>query len=308
MIRKLFYTSAILLSLCACSQEAPVPEPKPDDKSAPQADFQAKVIYGRDNRMDLYQLGNSPWRRVAGATVALMKNSKLAYRSGGEMEVKTTNFGLDYNLCSDEPFRDQGTAAFCSGFFVGGDVVMTAGHCIRSESDCGNTSIVFGFALNAAGQYPDRVPSAQVYRCRKIIKSLVSSTDGVDYAVIHLDRAVEGVTPVKLRTSGTAQVGQELVVIGHPAGLPTKVAAEGTVRAIQGGFLVAGLDTYGGNSGSAVFNGETGDVEGILVRGETDFRWRGQCRASNVCEQDDCRGEDVTRIEFPRAAYLESQR
>lgn len=306
MIRKLLLTSSLVISLCACSEETP--EPKPNDKSAPQAEIKPKVIYGRDNRMDLYQLGNSPWRRVANATVALMRNSKLAYRSGGEMEIKTTNYGNDYNLCSDEPFRNQGTAAFCSGFFVGGDVVMTAGHCIRSETDCSNTSIVFGFAVNAAGETPERVPNNQVYRCRKIIKTQVTSTDGVDFAVIHLDRAVQGVTPVKLRESGTVRVGAELVVIGHPAGLPTKFADEGTVRKIEGGFLVAGLDTYGGNSGSAVFNGDTGEVEGILVRGETDFRWRGECRASNVCEQNDCRGEDVTRIEFPRAAFLESQR
>ncbi|WP_420540401.1 S46 family peptidase (plasmid) [Paenibacillus polymyxa] len=33
-------------------------------------------------------------------------------------------------------------------------------------------------------------------------------------------------------------------------------------------FFVANLDTYGGNSGSPVFNSDTHEVEGILVRGE----------------------------------------
>ena len=59
---------------------------------------------------------------------------------------------------------------------------------------------------------------------------------------------------------------------------------------------MANLDTYGGNSGSAVFNAKTGLVEGILVRGEQDYVQKGDCRVSNVCPADGCRGEDVTKI------------
>ena len=54
--------------------------------------------------------------------------------------------------------------------------------------------------------------------------------------------------------------------------------------------------TLGGNSGSAVFNSATGLVEGILVRGEQDYVLKGDCRVSNVCPVDGCRGEDVTKI------------
>jgi hypothetical protein len=49
-----------------------------------------------------------------------------------------------------------------------------------------------------------------------------------------------------------------------------------------------------------VFNTTTGLIEGILVRGETDYTYRtggGQfCRISNRCANDGCRGEDVTKI------------
>ena len=62
------------------------------------------------------------------------------------------------------------------------------------------------------------------------------------------------------------------------------------------GYFVANLDTYGGNSGSAVFNATSGKVEGILVRGENDYVWRGSCRVSNKCPADGCRGEDVTKV------------
>jgi hypothetical protein len=58
---------------------------------------------------------------------------------------------------------------------------------------------------------------------------------------------------------------------------------------------VANLDTYGGNSGSPVFNATNHQVEGILVRGENDFVTNGSCYVSLVCPTTGCRGEDVTR-------------
>ncbi len=180
--------------------------------------------------------------------------------------------------------------------------MVTAGHCIKNSMDCNETFFVFGFNIaQAGGQAPDTVPSSQVYRCFSVVKSTVSRTDGVDFALVRLDRPVRGVEPLTLRTSpGTAPVGAELAVIGHPTGLPTKLAANAFVREVQPGYLVANLDTFGGNSGSAVFNAKTGEVEGILVRGETDFSYQGDCRVSNVCPDGGCRGEDVTRIDHVR--------
>ena len=62
-----------------------------------------------------------------------------------------------------------------------------------------------------------------------------------------------------------------------------------------GSFFVANLDTYGGNSGSPVFEEDSDIVEGILVRGDTDFVSNGTCIVSNVCPTTGCGGEDVTR-------------
>src|SRR5690606_7248906 len=129
-----------------------------------------------------------------------------------------------------------------------------------------------------------------------IVASAVFSR-GADYAVIELDRDVVGHTPLKIRRTGSVSVGDELVVIGHPAGLPVKVAGGANVRQLQQDYFVANLDTFGGNSGSAVFNLSTGEVEGILVRGEVDFVTRNGCRISNTCADAGCRGEDVTSID-----------
>jgi hypothetical protein len=50
-----------------------------------------------------------------------------------------------------------------------------------------------------------------------------------------------------------------------------------------------------------VFNSDTHEVEGILVRGETDFISNGSCTESLKCPNTGCRGEDCTRTtEFAR--------
>jgi hypothetical protein len=91
--------------------------------------------------------------------------------------------------------------------------------------------------------------------------------------------------------------GQAVHVIGHPVGLPAKYAPNATVRDnAPAAFFVANLDTYGGNSGSPVFNSDTHEVEGILVRGERDFQTTPQgCTISFLCPNTGCRGEDCTR-------------
>ena len=107
------------------------------------------------------------------------------------------------------------------------------------------------------------------------------------------------------------KVGDQLTVIGHPWGLPSKIAEGGKVLfSDQPQYFTTNLDTFQGNSGSAVFNSSSGVVEGILVRGRSDALMtfgeaEGVCRTVNVCNEDgstcavkdeDSKGEDVSRI------------
>lgn len=252
------------------------------------------VIYGQDGRQDVYQASEAS-KLLADSTVALIKNSELT-QQGATTLIAGESFASSYQLCSSEKFREQNTSAFCSGSLVGPDTIITAGHCITSQSDCVNTSFVFGFAVKSAGVLPTQVNSSEVYRCREIV-SRVLENSGSDYAVIKLDRAVTNHAALKVRRSGEAAVGDPLLVIGHPVGLPTKITTGGKVRSTASDkYYVTNLDTYGGNSGSAVFNAQTLEIEGILVRGEQDFVYQGGCNVSKVCSEDSCRGEDVTRI------------
>ena len=261
-------------------------------------ELSARVIYGSDGRLDLYQVSDERLLRLAKSTAALIKNSDLT-PSGSDFIIAGVNYGTSRNLCSSEKFREQETGAFCSGFLVRPDIMITAGHCITNAIDCSGTSFVFDYGLFQAGVLPKKATSTNIYRCAEVLKTQNPSA-AADYAVIRLNKAVVGREPLAMRqvaSDGQIQVGEVLVVIGHPVGLPTKVTTGGKVRSVANReFLVASVDTYGGNSGSAVFNARTGLIEGILVRGEADFTSQGSCTISKVCTEDGCRGEDITRI------------
>lgn len=200
-------------------------------------------------------------------------------------------------VCPTERFAQQYVLPFCTGFLVQPDVVVTAGHCIASQLDCEKTSFVFDFGIYEGGsQAPTQISKSKVYSCKKLLGRALGGNTDPDWAVVQLDRLVcdRDALPLSQRKASS---GNPLVLIGHPSGLPTKVADGANVRDLYTHFFDANLDSYGGNSGSPVFNANTGEIFGILVRGEKDFVDQGSCKVSNRCSNTGCFGEDVTYIE-----------
>ncbi|MBS1961436.1 MAG: trypsin-like peptidase domain-containing protein [Bdellovibrionales bacterium] len=255
-----------------------------------------KVIYGSDDRLDLYQVQNSRDVGLADSTVALIEAQNLTLNAG-KYAIAAGQFGREFGLCTDEPFFDQPSGAFCSGSLVAPDLIITAGHCIKNAGDCASTKFVFGYAVKKEGAFPTEAAAANVVGCKEIV-ARKQEGNGADYAVIRLDRSITNHAPLAINRANDLKDGDHVGVIGHPSGLPTKVAfGDSLVRTVnKPGYFMANLDTYGGNSGSAVFNTKTGLIEGILVRGENDFVYVNGCRKSNVCPATGCRGEDVTKI------------
>lgn len=264
--------------------------------AATASDKQIKVIYGDDNRLDVFESPNNAYVALSRSTAAMIPNGSL--RAQGAQSAIVGQTMASRGFCADERFSHQTTAAMCSGFLVGDKYLVTAGHCIESEMDCAANKWVFDYKVDDATQSSVTVANTSIYSCKRIISRTLDRMTQDDYAYIELDRAVTDRAPLTFRKSGKINVGDEILVIGHPTGLPTKITDGAKVRSLKGKFFTANLDTYGGNSGSAVFNATTGVVEGILVRGENDYisdPVRG-CRASNLCPENGCRGEDVTFI------------
>jgi hypothetical protein len=258
--------------------------------------FPDKVIYGKDDREDVVNVVDNLMLEKSRSVAGMFTTSTLTLQSTGSYKV-TGKTLVQRGWCSSERFSNQITSPVCTGFLVAPDVLVTAGHCVAKSSDCKNYSWAFDYKIPTSDATSATIPKNSVYRCKSIISSVQSNSTKDDYAVIRLDRQVTDRLPLEIRRSGKVVVGDALVLIGHPKGLPLKIAPGANVRSNSATkYFVANTDSYGGNSGSPVFNALTGAVEGILVRGETDSVTSGGCSVSYVCPDTGCRGEDITRI------------
>jgi V8-like Glu-specific endopeptidase len=301
------------------------------DKEKEKIEAELRAIYGCDDRKNFYDSNvTDNQRRAAQATALLVKSDQLQSRDNG---TRWNLPGTGAHFCSPEQvieanrkdpkigqvperFWQEPAPGFCSGFKVGKRRIATAGHCIKSVVECKGdkssgapgTSFVFGFKMSAWGDAPEKaIAKSNVYQCVRVVGG--SYTDLSDWRVVEVDRDIDA-PEVQVRMPDTLPVlkpSANLTVVGYPMGLPVKIAAGAAVRKIKKTYFEANLDTYGGNSGSAVFNTEKlsqGEllVEGILVRGENDFAQESPCFISKRCPNEGCRGEDVTLASEFRSA------
>jgi V8-like Glu-specific endopeptidase len=293
----------------------------PDTKTANATE--PKPIYGCDDRRNVYQTDvTDSQRKAASATAILVKSNQL------QMVDQSDNLNLpsdNAHLCSPkqvieasqrnptiplilERFWQEPAPGFCSGFKVGSRLIATAGHCIQAEVNCKGdksngipgTIFVFGFKMSSYGDRPEKnIDKNNLYQCVKLLGG--SYTDQSDWRVAEVDRDIDA-PQVEIHApqqTPDLKVGTKLTIAGYPMGLPVKIAAGAVVRKIRTSYFVANLDSYGGNSGSPVFNTEYLThgkllVEGILVRGDEDFAQKIPCYISKHCPSEGCRGEDVT--------------
>lgn len=293
------------LALAACG-----PMDASDEGLDPVSSKESEVVYGTDDRQDVYAHPDATLRaRAQQATVALMRPSSINTTNPNNVTFSGSTLGTAYNLCTTERFRSDPTAAFCSGTLIDDNLVLTAGHCITSASDCTNTRFVFNYYRPTATTL-QTVTTADIFSCAAIVARAQGTVSGqnLDYAVVRLDRAATPrFTPAPVRTGDTALAnGARVAVIGSGSGIPFKIDAGGSVRDPRGtirDYFVATTDTFGGNSGSGVYELSGYTVAGILVRGETDYRSNGSCNVVNVCTETGCRGEDITYVYPAVRAY-----
>jgi len=239
-----------------------------------------KVIYGVDDRVEVYAVTDPQLLKLAQAACVQILPSEFTDNGDGTYTLHTvpwTTIG-GYPLCEGERFVGQRRLGYGSAFLVAPDIVVTAGHAVYT---CSGNAFLFGYQQVDSLTPPAMVVSEDdVYFCAEIIDQIPSGD--YDHCVVRLDRPVVGRTPIPIRRSGLVPNGAPLVVVGHPSQLPMKVAAGAEVKDNRPDlpWFQANTDTYGGNSGSMVVNTDTWEIEGILVRGATDFIIKNDCASS----------------------------
>jgi V8-like Glu-specific endopeptidase len=285
-----------------------------DGDSSPSSDTlsesQSPVVYGTDNRTDVYAHPDATLRaRAQQATVALMSPGTINSSNPNNVTFSSQSLQQRQNLCTTERFLSDPTPAFCSGTLIDDDLVLTAGHCITSASSCSNTRFVFKFYRPSATSL-ETITTADVFSCQSIVARQQAVVGGrnLDFAVVRLDRsAAPRFTPAPVRAGNSAlSVSANVTVIGSGSGIPFKIDSGGSVRDARAStldYFVASTDTFGGNSGSGVYEMGGYTVAGILVRGETDYVANGGCNIVNKCSEAGCRGEDITYVRPAITAY-----
>ncbi len=249
-----------------------------------------KVIYGEDNRVDVFETTNPEFAKYASATLARVhKKDVKGWALSKTWELSTMSLE-DAGVCKAERFSSQPTVASCTGFLVSPKHIVTAGHCMSAkECNSGSFYWLFDYHMPSEGEFNPKRPREQFVSCKRVVKQVLDDATGMDYSLIELTKEVTDREPLKFRQTGTPSVGDHLVVIGHPTGLPTKIADGAQVRVVNNVFFEANLDTFGGNSGSPVINTLSGEVEGILVRGDTDYvqDTENKCMKVNVLSDEE---------------------
>lgn len=272
---------------------------------------QAKSIYGKDDRLEEYQITDPAILSAGDATVVILRWSDLSDNGDGTYTLPRETLAEWYewvdplwtgnSLCPDVPFRDQPAVGRCTGVLVAPDIVATTGNCIECQ-DISDIVVVFGFVMLDELKPRITVGAENVYGCA----SIIGRQDGYpSWSLVRLERMVTNHVPLPLRKNGKVADNEPLLAIGHPLGLPRKYDMGGMVRENSHlTFFQANVDTFVGSSGSPVINLNSMEVEGLLVRGNQDFMEDVDmscdrlyvCSDANGCtDRNEQSWEDVTR-------------
>lgn len=240
-------------------------------------------IWGRDSRVDYYDITDEQIKKNADCTAAICMKDSLTDTGNGFFTLRSKIYRKAFNLCHCEPFHHQHIAAgrMYSGFLVKDNIIATAGHC-ADEKNVTDLRFVFGYRMSDPSTPVTQVPKKNVYRGVKLINRAYQRAGGSDWALVQLDRKVVG-QEVAALSKRELFPDRPVYIIGYPVGLPLKYSPGASVSDIGEASFSADLNVYCSSSGSPVFDSETHEVIGIVVRGDNqDFRLVEKCWISVI--------------------------
>jgi len=220
-------------------------------------------IFDTDDRVDT-KFSSHESQELARSVPALIPKRNVTRLPDGRYKLSGTPLST-YGICSDEAFAEESIVANCSASFIGGDKILTAGHCLNPDNHtCETYNVVFDYVKGA-----ETFDASQVYHCKKVLfREFDETLVGIDLAIIQLDRKVSDREPIELDLEQNLRLNDPLTLIGYPLGISQKVVETGKVTSLdkKNVSFHHDLDSFSVNSGSPIFSIE-GKQVGVMVRG-----------------------------------------
>jgi V8-like Glu-specific endopeptidase len=260
--------------------------------------FSNADIYGKDERRQVYLEDNK--KGVGGAVAVAVLNSLWADKNGETFSLEYIDDSIE-GLCKNERFsKDPSVPYACTGFLIGEDLLVTAGHCSVNVGEVSNSSDkyceayiwLFDYQFSRSGRINlNKISKENIFNCKEILYAV---HDGErDFSLIRLDRPVKDRVWFELAKRDLS-VGEPVDAYGFPAGLPMK-KAPGRVLSKSDHLYMINSDAMSGNSGSPVLNRKN-EVIGVLIGGRPNELFytdtQNRCQRFNRCDN---RGQNCTK-------------
>lgn len=252
------------------------------------------AVYGEDSRKDFYELKNSQIEDLSNAMLYRIDKHELRGWTFRRYWKIITASLASKDICQDEKFSKQDTIRLgCSAVLIARDKVLTGGSCI-SNFTCKNDLYYWtlGYYKKDKDQRFNQLPRKNFYKCKKLLRRVYYPDRGISYAIFSLNKSVVNAKPVVISKNNLG-TNEELIVMGHPEGLPLKISDGAKVLDQNEKLFISNSDIRGETVGAMAFSAKTKELVGMMIYGTANYSYplEGSCR--RVPREDNNQGQEL---------------
>lgn len=252
------------------------------------------AYYGEDGRKDFFEISDAQTKKLAEAMLYRVDKHELRGWTFQRYWKIITKKLEDKGICKNEKFSNQDTIRLgCSAVLIGKNKVLTGGNCI-SDHTCRNDLYywTFGYYKKSKEQNFSELHKKNFYKCKEIVKRVYNPNSGTSFTIFTLKKDVKDVEPVKISKKELTKE-DELIMMGHPTGLPLKIADGAFAIDQDENFFIANSDIRGETIGTIAFNKKTKELVGLMIYGTYNYEYSYENYCKEAAQSEDNQAQEL---------------